>query len=194
MRHIIRHRPSPAMLVGLLALSVALGGTGWAASQLPNRPAAQVAKKKKPKKKTTSNVGPRGPKGDKGDQGPQGGQGPQGNAGANGAPGSALAFAHVLSDGTLDAANSKNVIDVRPPCNPQTSCPPPQGASTAQCFRLGFTPRSAVVTTENASAQTVGRVEIPGSRCAPGYTSAMVTTWDTTTGSTALAGFYVVFN
>ena len=40
---------------------------------------------------------------------PVGTPGPAGTPGAPGAPGSALAYAHVNADGTLDAANSKNV-------------------------------------------------------------------------------------
>jgi hypothetical protein len=35
MSRLIRHRPSPAMVVALLALFIAMAGTGYAASQLP---------------------------------------------------------------------------------------------------------------------------------------------------------------
>ena len=35
MKRLLRHRPSPAMVVSLLALTVALGGTGYAAIVLP---------------------------------------------------------------------------------------------------------------------------------------------------------------
>jgi hypothetical protein len=41
--------PSPAMVIASVALFVALGGTGYAASQLAHSPAASVAKKKKKK-------------------------------------------------------------------------------------------------------------------------------------------------
>jgi hypothetical protein len=41
--------PSPAMVIASVALFVALGGTGYAASQLAHSPAAGVAKKKKKK-------------------------------------------------------------------------------------------------------------------------------------------------
>jgi hypothetical protein len=40
-----------------------------------------------------------------------GSQGAPGTAGASGAPGSAIAFARVNADGTVDEANSKNVAD-----------------------------------------------------------------------------------
>jgi hypothetical protein len=85
-----RHRPSPSMAVALLALSVALGGTGYAAIKLPRnsvgskqikRNAVTGAKVKDfslfandfaagqiPKGPT----GPPGPKGDRGDRGPIG--------------------------------------------------------------------------------------------------------------------------
>ncbi len=52
MRHISRHRPSPAMVVALLALVVALGGTAIAANvNSSNAPTAGAAKSKKHKKK-----------------------------------------------------------------------------------------------------------------------------------------------
>ena len=35
MRRILRHRPSPAMVVACLALTIALGGTSYAAVTLP---------------------------------------------------------------------------------------------------------------------------------------------------------------
>lgn len=93
--------PSPAMVVALVALSVALGGTGYAAVSLPGHHGAAVAKKKK---KTNDNaqdlaywtshkslftgqrgpVGPQGAQGAQGAQGQTGSQGPKGDAGAPG--------------------------------------------------------------------------------------------------------------
>jgi hypothetical protein len=35
MRRIVRHRPSPAMVVACFALAIALGGTSYAAVSLP---------------------------------------------------------------------------------------------------------------------------------------------------------------
>jgi hypothetical protein len=136
-------------------------------------------------------------------QGPRGatGQGVPGQNGAPGAPGSALAFAHVNSDGTLDTANSKNVVDVRPDCNFPCASPPPPAASGFQCFNVVGSPHSAVVSTEVRADKSAGRVTVPGplvsqinSGCPAGYTSAEVFTFDTTTGIGASAGFYVVFN
>jgi hypothetical protein len=87
MRHV---RPSPSMVVACLALSVALGGTGYAAITLPkNSVGAKQLKKNavtSPKVKDRSLLArdfkqgqlPRGAKGDTGAQGPQGAQGPAG--------------------------------------------------------------------------------------------------------------------
>lgn len=52
-------------------------------------------------------AGPAGAAGAAGSPGPAGAQGPKGDAGA---PGSALAYAHINADGSLDAAKSKNIL------------------------------------------------------------------------------------
>jgi hypothetical protein len=55
MRQILRHRPSPAMVVALIALVVALGGTAIAAGvNSSHAPTASAAKKHKKKKKKKS--------------------------------------------------------------------------------------------------------------------------------------------
>ena len=138
-----------------------------------------------------------------GPAGAAGAPGKDGAPGATGAPGSALAFAHVKADGTLDAANSKNVLDVRPRCGAFAGCasPPPHGKAVDYCFALGFTPRNAVVSTDIESIESSARIGIPGQPyvdvaggCAPGYTDAEIFTFDTKTGSAEYAGFYVTFN
>jgi hypothetical protein len=102
MRKLLRHRPSPAMGVALLALFVALGGTGYAALQLPKnsvgtrqlrRNAVTSAKVKNGSlhasdfKSSSLPAGARGP------------QGPKGEPGQNGAPATRL-FATVSGDGS----------------------------------------------------------------------------------------------
>src|SRR3954471_24030925 len=104
--------------LALLALFLALGGTSYAAatSLLPKNSvgSAQVingslktsdlnAQVRKALKRT------RGPQGAPGARGPTGSQGPQGAKGANGADGTALAYAKVNSNGTVDSAHSKNI-------------------------------------------------------------------------------------
>lgn len=71
-----RSHPSPALVIACLALFVAMGGTGYAATQLP------PAKSQATASKSSGKRGPRGPRG------PQGLQGLQGVPGAEGKPGS----------------------------------------------------------------------------------------------------------
>jgi hypothetical protein len=94
--------PSPAMLVALLALFVALGGSSYAALKLPRASVGGKALKKNsvtsPKVRDRSLLAkdfklgqlPAGPQGPQGPQGGQGPPGPKGDPGANGATGSAL--------------------------------------------------------------------------------------------------------
>jgi hypothetical protein len=79
--------PSPSMVVALVALFVALGGTGYAASQSGPDTARPAAKKKK-----TVRRGPRGRRGIQGVQGtghagPPGADGTRWAAGAQGRQG-----------------------------------------------------------------------------------------------------------
>ena len=73
--------PSPALVISMVALFVALGGTGYAASQAGGGDhAAKV-------KKINVKHGKRGPRGLRGLTGPRGAQGAQGPRGATGAQG-----------------------------------------------------------------------------------------------------------
>lgn len=81
------------MVVALIALSVALGGTGYAASSLvasKHEPfaAAGRARTQRGPRGPRGKTGPRGPVGLRGPQGPVGQTGPPGLAGAQGAQGS----------------------------------------------------------------------------------------------------------
>jgi hypothetical protein len=58
--------------------------------------------------------GPRGPRGPVGPQGPAGAPGAQGAPGAPGAPGTALGYARVSSDGTIDGTRSKALAASHP--------------------------------------------------------------------------------
>jgi Collagen triple helix repeat (20 copies) len=58
---------------------------------------------------SAGSAGPAGPAGAAGTQGPTGPAGPQGPVGPKGENGTAVAYAHVHADGTLDTAHSKNV-------------------------------------------------------------------------------------
>ena len=93
MRRIGFRRPSPPMVVALVALLAALAGTSYAAVQLPaNSVGTKQLKKnavtgKKVKNRSLKAIDfatgqlPKGPKGDQGAQGPQGPQGPKGDKG-----------------------------------------------------------------------------------------------------------------
>jgi hypothetical protein len=81
-----RSIPSPAFVIACVALFVAMGGTGYAATQLATgQEGATASKKAKGKRGPAGPQGPRGEQGPKGDQGPRGEQGPKGAAGTNGA-------------------------------------------------------------------------------------------------------------
>ncbi len=135
MRRIRFRRPSAATIISVIALFVALSGTSYATVKrlLPKNSvgSAQVVngslQKADLSKKTIialrGNRGPRGRQGGTGSQGPTGAtgpQGPKGDTGATGATGqqgaigptgpagSAVAYAFVNQDGTVNAAESKN--------------------------------------------------------------------------------------
>jgi hypothetical protein len=75
-----RSLPSPALVIACLALFVALGGTGYAATQLSEGQGQASASKQ-------GKQGPRGPKGPKGAKGAKGATGATGAQGARGETG-----------------------------------------------------------------------------------------------------------
>jgi len=117
MHPMIGRRPSPAMMIALVALFVALGGTGYAASSLTGSSDASQAKKKKSKVKLIP--GPRGlqgvpglagPAGAPGPQGLQGLQGLQGNPGTPGTPGTPATRLFAVVDGGAPTATTVPVL------------------------------------------------------------------------------------
>lgn len=95
-RLIARFRLSPSMAVAMLALTVALGGTGYAATKLPKNSVSTTqlannavtgAKVKDGSLFANDFAARQIPRGPKGDTGPQGAAGPQGPAGPAGAKG-----------------------------------------------------------------------------------------------------------
>jgi Collagen triple helix repeat (20 copies) len=142
----------------------------------------------------TGSAGDAGPQGDPGVEGAPGAQGPQGDpgsAGTNGAPGadgSALGFAHVGQNGTLDEANSANLV----PANVASS--PVAGV---YCFTgLTFTPRNviAMITASGSAISAKGSLEaIEPSNVCPAGTTVWIETI-TALGGPTPNGFYVSFN
>ncbi|HEY1597706.1 MAG TPA: collagen-like protein [Thermoleophilaceae bacterium] len=97
---------SYANVVATLALFLALGGGAFAATKITGKQIKNGSLTGSDLKKHSISLNRL--KG-KLPAGKTGAPGTPGTPGAPGAPGTALAYAHVNADGTLDAANSKNV-------------------------------------------------------------------------------------
>ncbi|HEY3021432.1 MAG TPA: collagen-like protein, partial [Solirubrobacteraceae bacterium] len=111
----LHRRLSYANVMATLAVFVALGGSSYAALKLPrNSVGAKQLRKNavtgvKVKDSSLSAKDFAAGQLPRGAQGPPGAQGAPGTTGATGAPGSALAYAHVAADGTVDTANSSGL-------------------------------------------------------------------------------------
>jgi hypothetical protein len=140
-----KRSPSPAMVVACLALFVALGGTGYAASAIhTDGGTATIAKKhKKPH---------RGPRGPRGFPGPGGPGGPGGPAGAPGPAGTAKAYAEVTSRGRVLAGHAFRITDVNI-LNP---------AEGIYCFDVSAVGISALNTVPIATADYGDLATLPG--------------------------------
>jgi hypothetical protein len=114
------------VMVTVLAFVVLGGGTALAASQFEKESIPNRALKKEsigPGKLTkAAKATLEGPKGAAGAKGANGATGATGPAGPAGAAGSAVAYAHVNADGTLDAANSKNIASTSLTAQPGYYC------------------------------------------------------------------------
>jgi hypothetical protein len=197
------HRPSHATVVAYLALFVALGGSSYAALKVTGRNVPKDAltgadiknltgKDVRNNSLTGADVKNLG-SGDVANgrllaEDFASGQLPRGETGATGAPGAALAFAHVDADGTLDAANSKNVTVVS------------HSDNGIYCLDVvaGQAPRNVVASTDaNGSAETdhVTASLVPatvGLNCAAPADVFVLTA--PPTGPTGRRAFYVLFN
>ena len=120
MHRIIGRRPSPALVISLVALFVALGGTGYAALELPKNSVGspQIVNRSVrtldlSRKAVAALRGDRGRQGPAGPQGPAGDRGPAGEKGAAGAAGTARAYAEVdNSSPSFVTARTKNFTAV----------------------------------------------------------------------------------
>lgn len=118
-------RPSPAMVVALIALFVALGGSGYAAISINGKDIENrsIAGKKLKRNAVTGGLVknrslrardfkrgqlPAGPQGPPGPAGEDGEPGEEGLPGEDGEPGTALAYVRVTRNGDVDASDSKN--------------------------------------------------------------------------------------
>lgn len=173
----LRH---PATVIAAVALFIALGSGAWASIRISG---ASIKNHTIATKKLTRHAvkALRGQRGARGPAGPQGAAGPQGPAG------SALAFAHVNPDGTLDVAHSSGV----------TAANFKHNGAGEYCFSgLGFTPKNVVATIDAASGATstgaVAHVALgTASTCPSGSQVAVTTTNNNVAGDD---GTYVLFN
>jgi len=170
----LRH---PATVIAAIALFVSLGSGAWASglisgSHIKNH---SIAKKKLTKGAVRSLHGARGARG------------PAGVAGPQGPAGSAMAYAHINSDGTFDAAGSSGV----------TAANFVHNGAGQYCFSgLTFTPKNVVSTIDAASGGTstsaVAHAALgTASVCPAGSQVAVVTANNNVPGD---YGTYVLFN
>jgi hypothetical protein len=141
----IRNRLTFANVVAVIALFIALGGSGMAQpvantaanlgssvkkalklSKSANKNANKALSLARQANKNVSKVQSNGAS-----------QGPAGPPGPSGPAGGALAFARVTLDGTLDGTRSQNIGSLSRPSDGQ------------YCFQLGFTPKNILATIEN---------------------------------------------
>ncbi len=152
----------------------------------------------------TGPAGPKGATGAPGAPGAAGSTGAAGTAGSQGAPGgqgpqgTALAYAHVREDGTLDLANSRGVVDAK------RETETPHGA---YCIYGNFTPHVAnadIVWDEssgNEIVQDVGLSAEATDGCPASATGAPVVAYvlvryyiSGAQGDLTDAGFFITFN
>jgi hypothetical protein len=176
---------SPAMVVALIALFVALGGPGYATSRLDTQ--TRVSGKAVASKAIRGPRGRRGPRGPRGFRGLAGAKGPRGLAGSDG---TALGYAKVNLNGTVEPSESKGVSTA----NVTTAGP----GSASYCFHnLPFTPHSLAATidwnlsTFDSQAFVAVAQELPGTTGCPAGTQAMVGT--AKNGASSQEPFYVIF-
>jgi hypothetical protein len=170
MRRIRKHVTS-AHVIAMLALFVAMGGTGYAALKLPKN---SVGSKQIKKNAVTSTKVKNGSlkKGDfaagqvpAGPAGPAGKNGTNGTNGTNGAPGEAVAYARIDATGTLigGPAQSKGITQAMIQHTAGASASEVAGTGVYCIGGLGFDPTSAVVSTDNTDSMPAAPAVTGGS-------------------------------
>lgn len=101
MRRLYGHLPSPAMVVGLIALFFAVGGVGYAKKVIHLIDGSKIKKGSIQLDRLSgrARAALKGNRGPRGFQGLQGGQGPKGDPGAKGDPGPPGPYPGVLASG-----------------------------------------------------------------------------------------------
>lgn len=170
-------------VVGYLALVIAMCGTSYAAIALPANSVGNRQLKRGVVTLSKINAGTQ--------RTLHGRTGKRGSPGKPGLPGTALGYAHVLADGSLDTTRSRNIAGVTKP----------SGTFGIYCFSLDFTPKSATATLENAAippnvppdAFLSTNVGTAPQACPAGSEGGLVMRGP---GDTAIVGapFFIVFN
>jgi hypothetical protein len=181
--------PSPAMIVALLALCVALGGSAYAAGKINGkniRNGTITGKKVKNRTITSSKISRTTIRALKGRRGLRGARGFRGLKGDRGANGTALAYARVASDGTIDTARVKGITQAN------------MSHTTAgiYCLSLSFTPKNVLATLEpTATGDELVYASIPAPTPSLGCPAGAVTVQVKHSGGLPTnAPFYVAFN
>ncbi len=166
-------KPSPAVVLGIIGLVLALGGTAIAGPAALSRAVTKSKVKQIAKKQANTQITQRAPD--------------LSVASADSA--NPTVFAHVLADGTVDTANSKGIIQA----NVTNGSPPGY-----YCFDgLSFTPRGGNVTIDWNSKGLIdatGLLGLGGEAACPAGTDFFVDTRMTTSsGSTPTAFFLTLY-
>jgi hypothetical protein len=165
-------RPSPALVLACVALFVALGGTGYAALQLPkNSVGSKQIRKGAVKNSEIANNAVTGAKVRRGSLRasdfrasslPRGPAGPAGPTGPAGPAGSARAFGYVTAAGVVDAARSRGGATVSHVADSGVYCiaiPGISSASSVMSVNLDFG-GSATSSPPPVAGDSVGLVEV----------------------------------
>jgi hypothetical protein len=186
--HRLRPKLSYSNVISTLCLFLLLGGgTAYAASELGRESVGTrelakgaVTPSKLSRKSKAALTGPTGPRGATGAKGDQGERGPIGDTGA---AGSALAYARVEPNGTLVAAESKNM----------GGAVVTRGSEGHYCFsNLPFTPHN-VVASPQAALTSINVATVVFPTC-PAGTQVSVEIWDINTVGEVDSAFMIIFN
>jgi hypothetical protein len=150
-------RPSPSLIISIVALFVALGGTSYAALTLPkNSVGSKQIKKNAVTGKKVRNGSLKAADFASGQlpAGPRGATGATGPTGAQGLPGAAKAFARIDATGILigGATQSKGITQTMIQHSAGASAAETAGTGVYCLGGLGFTPTSASVSLDNTDA------------------------------------------
>lgn len=183
----IRKRLTYANVISTICLFLLLGGgAAYAATHLPKNSVGSKQLKKgavtPAKLSTAAKSALTGPQGPKGAQGPKGETGAAGTKGETGAAGTALAYAKIESNGTVNGSLSKGITSANV-TNPSTG---------HYCINgLSFVPHNVVATSQFLGVgANVFLGDFPG--CSGANVS--IETWTSSTGTAFSAPFEILLN